>query len=844
MERGNGNDFAQHIGSNGTGYQNHYSGQRHQIFSGSGTIHNYNAAYANIDNPRERIMQALYTSPYQQRKNRNPDRVPGTCEWFMHHHNFHRWQDSISSSMLWVSANPGCGKSVLAKYLVDKLKTTELKATCYFFFKDDFEDQKSAKAALSCILHQLFIQRENLLSAEIVKRFMSYKAPRANSYYELWELWETLTMIAREENAGEIICILDAFDECIIQERQELAKILREFYGPNDGDVEVEKIAEEISLYIKDRVFRIRANLGLTPKEEELLLQGLAAIRNQTYLWVYLTLEWIETEISNKISEAEIRNAISILPRTVDEAYDKILAKSTDLEETKKLLHIVVAAERPLTLAEMDLALAISQHHKSYKDLALRPTDRVSKYIRDLCGLFINITDEKIYLLHQTAKEFLVPNKNVGSQEYGLAHQGDGLRKSRRSGLIWKSSLKPTESHRILCKICIWLVLFTEFETRSPTEPADVANYLRRHLFLEYSARNWATHFQASNIKEYEILEQLQRLCSVTETRFPTWFKIYWIGKHTSFTSKFTELMIASYFGLEMIVRPKLESEDVKIDAVDGSYHRTALSFASENGFDGVVQLLIKGPNSFGKRFFKKAVLSPFFKGPKVNKIDRHGRTALFYAAWNGHWAVVRRLVKAKARVDMVDEIKGTPISYALCYGHENIAHELMKGAKIHSLDEIRRELFVHAVMLNHEPVVKRLLDSGLDTEVTDEENASVIVLATRWGNTNIVHLLLERGADVNTSDRDGCTPLFYAIRIADTRMIEMVLKAGAKLDYILKTPLLFAIAERKVQAVDLLLRYGADPHFTGDYMVTPLAEARRSGNDEIIQMLEDAVRP
>ncbi|KAM5342918.1 hypothetical protein ACJ41O_013884 [Fusarium nematophilum] len=78
--------------------------------------------------------------------------------------------------MLWVSANPGCGKSVLAKYLVDsKLQTTEPRTTCYFFFKDDFEDQRSATSALSCILHQLFIQREDLFSNKIVKRLEAYK---------------------------------------------------------------------------------------------------------------------------------------------------------------------------------------------------------------------------------------------------------------------------------------------------------------------------------------------------------------------------------------------------------------------------------------------------------------------------------------------------------------------------------------------------------------------------------------------------------------------------------------------------------------------------------------------
>lgn len=141
---------------------------------------------------------------------------------------------------------------------------------------------------------------------------------------------------------------------------------------------------------------------------KQLLLQELRRIPNQTYLWVYLTLELIERDIS--IDKNRIRVTTSSLPRTVDDAYERILAKSSNSEEAKKLLHIIVAAERPLTLAEMDLALALRQEHTTYKDWDRKPEERFSRYIRDLCGLFVNILDLKIYLLHQTAKEFLVLN--------------------------------------------------------------------------------------------------------------------------------------------------------------------------------------------------------------------------------------------------------------------------------------------------------------------------------------------------------------------------------------------------------------------------------------------------
>jgi hypothetical protein len=91
-------------------------------------------------------------------------------------------------------------------------------------------------------------------------------------------------------------------------------------------------------------------------------------VPNRTYLWVHLTLDLIEGDID--IDKAGIVEATSHLPKTVDEAYERILSRSRNFEEAKKLLHIIVAAARPLTLKEMSVTLALRQNHQSY---ATRP---------------------------------------------------------------------------------------------------------------------------------------------------------------------------------------------------------------------------------------------------------------------------------------------------------------------------------------------------------------------------------------------------------------------------------------------------------------------------------------
>src|SRR5690349_12817516 len=92
-------------------------------------------------------LKALKTSTYEQFKNVNPDRVDGTCQWVLSHHQYLQWCTKANDDILWISANPGCGKSVLAKSLIDdELRNTKEYTICYFFFKDNEEQDNVATA--------------------------------------------------------------------------------------------------------------------------------------------------------------------------------------------------------------------------------------------------------------------------------------------------------------------------------------------------------------------------------------------------------------------------------------------------------------------------------------------------------------------------------------------------------------------------------------------------------------------------------------------------------------------------------------------------------------------------
>src|SRR5690348_12943644 len=99
--------------------------------------------------------QTLKTSQYEQHKDINPPRVSGTCQWVLTHKRYLKWHESALDDLLWISADPGCGKSVLAKSLIDnEFQNTDSHTVCYFFFKDN-DEQDNIATALCALLHQL-----------------------------------------------------------------------------------------------------------------------------------------------------------------------------------------------------------------------------------------------------------------------------------------------------------------------------------------------------------------------------------------------------------------------------------------------------------------------------------------------------------------------------------------------------------------------------------------------------------------------------------------------------------------------------------------------------------------
>ena len=773
------------------------------------------------DQKVNQLLRMLYTCPYRDRKDRNRDRVPGTCEWFVGNQRFQAWNQNKSSCLLWVSADPGCGKSVLARYLVNEvLPKPSGRTVCYFFFNGDFDDQKSAPVALSCLIRQLLIAMPCLISDSILKKTETDGDKLIGSFQDLWNI---LMAVTSDPKAGEVVFVVDALDECCDADRSQLIDKVTDLYLQPDttsnlkilltsrpyghiksgfrkiekqwptihlsGDVgePAEQIAEEISLVVNDSIEAIAEEKELNQDERDFLRGQLAKIPNRTYLWVTLTLEFIR---ETPFIKGKVRRTLGEdIPATVNETYQKMLNRSSDHERARTLLHVILGARTPLSLEEVSVAIALQGTHKCEDDVKeeMESSKTFQNSVRDLCGLLLWINDGKIYLLHQTVKEFLVPRDAIDPH-----------------GLTWMNSFSATESQKVLAKRCIW---FLHLQVSDP----------RLATFASYAATNWASHFRGSCFNETEDITMLAlNFCYPDSPQFQSWrdHELKRIDKmpvrfRRSMTKKHwadfdippgtSPFILACKNGLQAVVQKLLNSQLVDCDSSIGN-HITPLSYAVRNGYENVVQCLLDTgqvdvnsqgvdfgtPLSCAARQGNERLVQLLLDTGQVDVDPRdwQQKTPLSTAAGKGYDRVVSLLLgTGQAKVDSRDINQQTPLSWAALGGHENVIQLLLDTGQVdvNSRDNRQRTPLLWAALGGHEKAIQLLLNTRqVDIDSRDSEQLTPLSHAAQSGHERVVQLLLDTGqVDVDSRDNQQRTPLSHAAQWGHERVLQLLLDTG-----------------------------------------------------------------
>jgi len=128
----------------------------------------------------------------------------------------------------------------------------------------------------------------------------------------------------------------------------------------------------------------------------------------------------------------------------------------------------------------------------------------------------------------------------------------------------------------------------------------------------------------------------------------------------------------------------------------------------------------------------------------------------------------------------------------------------------------------------------KRLLKAGADVKAVNDYGVNAMQLAADSANTDLIQLLLKAGADPNSANPDGETALHLVARAGNLDAAKLLLRAGAQVDprenFGSQTPLMWAVARRHPEMVELLASKGADVNARSairDYQRVATAESR-----------------
>ncbi|KAM3475576.1 hypothetical protein MY5147_003676 [Beauveria neobassiana] len=536
------------------------------------------------------LFRALKTAAgdYVGGKDINSKPVAGTCVWFFKGDALEQWRDGHTSGIFWVTAGPGCGKSVLAKAMIDAnlnstlvtvnlstdtFKTREMHV-CYFFFKEGETKRTTVTAALSAMLHQL----------------LTDQAPAGAIDAAITE---------------DIVCVLDALDECKGVDGEWLVRELYTFYDdpspsaknlkffitsrPYDhiellfrdlsktvhyfrfeADDHLDDIAYDIGLVIDKYVQSFSIDLD----EEDLakFAESLKSKRNKTYLWLCLTMDIIKHSPSRYSSRAQLEALVERIPDALADAYESILSRTEDQAMAEALLGMVLAAERPLTVEEANHALAYALADADAEAEPKPWRGDIKSKIINICGLIITIYQDELHFIHLTAREFLVQPRKL--QPAGKAWTWEG--RFADAGL----------THGVLAKVCMHFLL------RHPEENFRVHPKIPYHHALSlYAASSWHRHYRASGESVMtQTLKQARQLCDPESPSCKSCLsrdREGWWYKHNQLEfCHLSKLDLAIRYGLNFVVQDILRDDDVdiheidslfKIQLPDGNLSKTAL---------------------------------------------------------------------------------------------------------------------------------------------------------------------------------------------------------------------------------------------------------------------------
>jgi ankyrin repeat protein len=493
-----------------------------------------------------------------------------------------------------------------------------------------------------------------------------------------------------------------------------------------------------------------------------------------TFLSRFLLARLHLDSLTDKMSIKDVKLALKRLPKGGDaletaygNAMERIDAQQPGFRGlAKQVLSWITYAKRPLTLLELQHALAVELEEPRLDPENLKDVgDMVS-----VCAGLVTVEQESgnIRLVHYTTQEYLE-------------------RIHFRSDPDIQAGIAAT---------CLTYLSFDAFQCGYCVTDEMFENLLSQYPLLDYAAKHWG-HYVYRDTEEPEEIKHLALKFLENENKASISAQVslapaYRSQYNSQTVPRVYGIHLCAFFGLKSLMMALL-SGTTPADLLT-SDRRTSLSWAAERGHKAVVELLLDRDNVV------------------VDSRDDDGITPLSWAARSGHETVVKLLLDRDDVVaDRQDNLGRTPLLWAAERGHETVVKLLLDRDDVVADRQDDNTPPLWAAGSGHEAAVKLLLDR--DDVVADRQDTfgrTSLSLAAVLGHKAIVKLLLDRDDVVaDRQDNFGRTPLSWAVEGGHKAIVKLLLDrddvVADRQDNFGRTPLSFAALSGHEAIVKLL---------------------------------------
>jgi len=394
--------------------------------------------------------------------------VDDAYRWILHteeYTKFTNWYDNRPNGspcrLLWVNGPAGTGKTMLMIGIIRELYRLPVALTpklSFFFCQGTVTGLNNATAVLRSLIWLLLLQQPGLIS-HLLQKYIESGAALFNDQNAFYALSEAFQNMLKDTDLSPVYFVVDALDECE-QGLDNLIKLISvsltlsdkvkwlvssrptvKLYTPDTAgslvELDAQKLEDPVNAYIKHKLFTLKTRDGY---DERVLAKVADKIRQQaqnTFLWVALVFKELDVEDENhiKVHGMYALEIIGEIPSGLKELYDHMMTKiekgkRRDPQYCRNVLVAAVLAYRPLTLSELAV-------------LADLPPEMDAQTIVKKCGSFLTTKDETVYLIHQSAKDYLDENNTSRLQLEGVCqgHADIGRRSINAMSSVLKQNI-------------------------------------------------------------------------------------------------------------------------------------------------------------------------------------------------------------------------------------------------------------------------------------------------------------------------------------------------------------------------------------------------------------------